>query len=326
MVVLSAMAGNIPGELIGSAPEANYILIRSEDANSEQIIEEYNWAAAAELADSLGVDIINSSLGYYVYDAPWQSYDYTQLDGKTTPAARAANFASEKGILVVVSAGNEGETDWEHINTPADAFGVIAVGAVNEFGQYVSFSSTGPSADGRIKPDVVAMGVRTVIQSPTGQVGSASGTSLSAPIISGLAACLWQALPSLTVKELTQRMIQYSSNSMAPNNQIGYGLPDFAFSLNSVPQHPNGKHIHLYPNPTRSVVHIYLPKPLTVNSSVQIITTAGIVVKKENILSSSIVHTLHIPEKYPSGFYLIKLITGNESMTGRVIKTNYGIE
>lgn len=326
MIVLSAMAGNIPGELIGSAPEASYILIRSEDANSEQIIEEYNWAAAAELADSLGVDIINSSLGYYIYDATWQNHEYIQMDGKTTPAARAANFANEKGILVVASAGNEGENDWKHIITPADAYGAIAVGAVNELGQYASFSSIGPSADGRIKPDVVAMGVRTVIQAPTGQIGSANGTSLSAPIISGLAACLWQALPTLTVKELTKRMMEYSSNSTEPNNRVGYGLPNFAMALDSLLEHPNEKYIHLYPNPTKSVVNIYLPKPLAVDSSVQLITATGIVVRKENIMASSIFHTLHIPEKYPSGLYLIKLITGNESMTGRVIKTNYGIE
>jgi hypothetical protein len=171
MLVLSSIAGNISGQLIGTAPKASFVLIRSEDTSSEQVIEEYNWAAAAEYADSLGVDIINSSLGYYLFDVEGQNYTHNDLDGETTPSAQAANAAFSRGMLVIASAGNEGNNTWQRIITPSDAFGSIAVGAVDASGNYASFSSIGPSADGRVKPDVSAMGKATVVQKSQQHVG-----------------------------------------------------------------------------------------------------------------------------------------------------------
>lgn len=236
MFVLSVLGANVNGLMVGTAPEADYALIRCEDTYSEQVIEEYYWAKAAELADSLGVDIINSSLGYYEYDAPWQSLSYNQLDGKTTPIARAASIAAQLGMLVVVSAGNEAITDWRHIISPADAHNCIAVGAVNAKGKVSSFSSIGPTSDGRIKPDVVALGENTVVQTTEGEIGTADGTSLAAPIVSGFAACLWQALPHLTAKEISEIIIQSASQHNAPNNRLGHGVPNFLKALEASKQ------------------------------------------------------------------------------------------
>jgi len=231
MLVLSVMGANIDGQMVGTAPEASYVLIRCEDTSSEQVIEEYYWAKAAEMADSIGADVINSSLGYYNYDAPYQALSYNELDGKTTPIARAANTAGLLGMLVVVSAGNEALTDWKHIITPADAHECIAVGAVNRKEELAAFSSLGPTYDGRIKPDVVALGEGTVVQTPSGEIGAVDGTSISAPIVSGFAACLWQALPHLTAKELAHIMLQSGSRSSKPNNSMGYGIPDFSKAI-----------------------------------------------------------------------------------------------
>lgn len=320
MLVLSVLSGEMPGQLIGSAPEANYILIRSEDANSEQIIEEYNWAAAAELADSLGADIINSSLGYYLYDAPWQSHSYLSMDGKTTPAAKAANFAGSKGILVVSSAGNEGSTEWRHIITPADALNALGIGAVNGNGEYVYFSSIGPSADGRIKPDVVAMGSRVVAQITNGQFAGVNGTSFSAPLVAGLAACLWQSNPSLTVKEVAQRIIRSSNSYSNPNNFTGYGIPNFSFALEGLPNIPQGKNLHLFPNPTTDRVSFWLPNYLETDYSVGLFTITGILIKRELIPKTSAIYTLNIPEKYPAGLYIVKLMADGEKKIGKVIK------
>jgi serine protease AprX len=320
MLVLSVMAGNSPGELIGTAPEANYILIRSEDVKSEQIIEEYNWAAAAEFADSLGADIINSSLGYYAYDAPWQNHPYSSMDGKTTPSSLAANAAAAKGILVVVSAGNEGDTFWKHISTPADAKGILAVGAVNSVGQYVSFSSIGPSADGRIKPEIAAQGYRTVVQTTNGEIGSANGTSFSAPIISGLSACLWQALPNITVQQLIDRIKLSASVYSQPNNFIGFGLPNFYAAIDSLPPYTQGSQLHIYPNPTMSEISIRLAYPIESQFKISLLSYTGAVLKSESFKSNSLIHKLVIPEDYPTGVYFVQLVSEYEKRVGRVVK------
>jgi hypothetical protein len=325
MIVLSAMAGNIPGELIGTAPEANYILIRTEDANNEQIIEEYNWAAGAELADSLGADVINSSLGYNIFDAAWQNYTYNDLNGQTTPSARAAKIAADVGMLVVISAGNEGSSSWKYISTPADGINCISVGAVDKNGQYVSFSSTGPSADGRLKPEVVAMGKGTVIQSPTGLIGSVNGTSLSAPIISGLAACLWQACPNLSAVELSNSIFLTASNINTPNFQIGYGMPNFQKALeflNILPQ-DNNTPLKIFPNPSTGKVNIMLPWQFNSELSLWLLTSTGkVLYNKKNTPESSTFY-INIPENCPSGLYLIKLSSEYGTKFGKVIKQSF---
>jgi hypothetical protein len=170
-MVLSLIGGNVPGEIIGTAPGASYILLRSENATSESLIEEYNWSSAAEYADSAGADVINSSLGYTEFDDPAQNHTYSDLDGNTTPISIAADIAASKGMVVCNSAGNEGNGTWMHISAPADADSILAVGAVDEFEAYVQFSGKGPSADGNVKPNVVAQGYQTFVADPwTGTV------------------------------------------------------------------------------------------------------------------------------------------------------------
>ena len=232
--VLSCMAANAPGSALGTAPRASYLLLRTEDANSEYPIEEYNWARGAEFADSMGADIINSSLGYTRFDLPERfGHTHAELDGKTTPITRAAEMAAARGILVVNSAGNEGGGDWGRIGAPADGPNVLSVGAVDRLGRNVYFSSTGPSADGRIKPDVCALGEDVWVAGTSGYFSPANGTSFSAPLISGMAACLWQALPHLDAAGLRKLIISTAQRSAHADSLYGAGVPDFygAFCL-----------------------------------------------------------------------------------------------
>ena len=230
MYVLSVIAGNIPYEYVGTAPEASFWLLRSEDVSSEYIIEEDNWVSAAEFADSAGADIITSSLGYSTFWDASQDHTYEDMDGNTTRISIAADIAASKGMLVVSSAGNFGDKLWKYISAPADADSVLAVGAIDVTGAIAAFSSRGPSADGRIKPDVCAVGNRTYILRQTGSVGTGGGTSLSAPIISGLAACLWQANPDATGMEIYSAIKESSDRYSSPDTIYGYGIPDFGLA------------------------------------------------------------------------------------------------
>ncbi len=224
--VLSILAGWEQGQLIGSAPAASYLLIRTEDGSSEYLVEEYNWVCGAEYADSMGADIINSSLGYSEFDDPDQNHRYSDLDGNTTIISRAARIAASKGMLTVVSAGNSGDDPWFHITAPADAEGVLAVGATDSDRVVVDYSARGPSADGRVKPDVAAQGFETVAQYPQGSFFACNGTSCSAPLIAGMAACLWQAHPDLSCVELTDNIQRGSSRYATPDYEVGYGIPN----------------------------------------------------------------------------------------------------
>ncbi len=227
MHVLSVIAGNIPYEFVGTAPDASFWLLRSEDVNSEYLIEEDNWVSAAEYADSAGVDIINTSLGYAVFDDSTTNHTYEDMDGNSTRISIAADIAASKGILVIASAGNQGNSTWKYITSPADADSVLAIGATDELGIIASFSSVGPTYDGRIKPDVCAVGKATTILRQNGSVGSGSGTSLSAPVITGLAACLWQANPDATNMEIFSAILESSDRFTNPDTIYGYGIPDF---------------------------------------------------------------------------------------------------
>ncbi len=226
--VLSTMGANLPGQMVGTAPRANYWLLRSEDGGSEYLIEELNWVSAAEFADSVGVDIINSSLGYTTFDDPSQNHTYQDMDGNTTPITIGADLAASKGILVVNSAGNSGNGSWQYIGAPADGDSVFSIGAVDANGNYASFSSTGPTYDGRIKPDVVAQGSgSTVINAWSGNVATGSGTSFSSPITAGMVACLWQANPGRRNTEVMEAIRQSASLANNPDMLLGWGIPDY---------------------------------------------------------------------------------------------------
>lgn len=253
--VMSCIGTNLTGELIGTAPDATFALFRTEDVFSETKIEEVYWLLGAEYADSLGVDIINSSLGYYSFDNPLQNYRYEDLNGNKTISARAADWAASKGIMVVVSAGNEGANSWGKISTPADADSILAVGAVNNLGSYVAFSSRGFRTDGKIKPEIAAKGQGTTLAYQNNSIGTGNGTSFSAPLISGAVACFKQAFPNLTTEELRLLIIKSGSQFATPNELLGYGIPNFytAYELYKLEEalKNSGKEIVLYPNPLK---------------------------------------------------------------------------
>lgn len=235
MQCLSTIAANIPGQFIGKAPQAFFHLYRTEDVSSEFPIEEFNWVCGAERADSEGADLISSSLGYYDFDNPVFNYTYAQMDGKTTIAVKGADLAAKKGLLVFNSAGNEGAGSWRYIITPADGDSVVAVGAVNAAGAVAGFSSYGPSGDGRIKPELASVGWQAVVQSTSGTIGVANGTSFSCPNLAGLATCLWQGFSEFNNMKILDALKRSASRYSNPNDRIGYGIPNmrnaFAYLL-----------------------------------------------------------------------------------------------
>ncbi|MBK9526597.1 MAG: S8 family serine peptidase [Bacteroidetes bacterium] len=227
MSVLSCIAGNVPGQLIGTAPHSDFWLLRSEDAPTENIIEEYNWVSAAEFADSAGADLISSSLGYSTFDDSTMSHTYADMNGNTCPASIGADIAASKGILVLVSAGNLGNSAWHYISAPSDADSVLSVGSVDSAGYKSGFSSWGPSSDGNVKPNVAAKGSQTTIANTDGSIGQGSGTSFSCPVLAGSAACLWQAHPGKTNMEVLHAIEQSANYFNTPGDSLGYGIPNF---------------------------------------------------------------------------------------------------
>lgn len=227
-MVLSCMGGNLPGQLVGTAPDASFWLLRSEEAATEYLVEEYYWAAAAEFADSAGADVINSSLGYTEFDDPSENHTYADMDGQTTPCAKAANMAARKGIAVVVSAGNSGQSPWFYIGTPADADSALAIAATDASGNVTGFSSRGPAPDGAVKPNLGAQGGNSVVCDPFGTgTQTGNGTSFASPILCGMVACLWQAHPTMNNMQLYSVIEMSASQYANPDSLLGYGIPDF---------------------------------------------------------------------------------------------------
>lgn len=226
MAVLSCMAMNQPNVMIGTAPEASYWLLRSEDDYSENLVEQDYWAAAIEFADSVGVDVVNTSLGYYSFDDPSKNYRYRDLDGHHALMSREASKVADKGMILVCSAGNSGANSWKKITPPGDAENVITVGAIGRKGTLAVFSSVGNTADGRVKPDVVAVGLGSDVMGTDGNLRRANGTSFSSPIMCGMVACLWQACPELTAKQVIDLVRKSGDRADFPDNIYGYGIPD----------------------------------------------------------------------------------------------------
>jgi hypothetical protein len=226
MQCFSVIAANMPGIFVGTAPKASFYLFRTEDAASEYPVEEHNWVCAAERADSAGTDVISSSLGYALFDDATFNYRYEDMNGNTTIAARGADLAARKGLLVVNAAGNEGSKPWKYIITPADGDSVLAVGAVSAKGVPAYFSSYGPAGNGRVKPDVASVGVYTTIQATDNTITAGNGTSFACPNMAGLATCLWQGFPEYNNIRIIDALRRAGSRFNAPDEQIGYGIPD----------------------------------------------------------------------------------------------------
>ncbi len=256
MSVLSCMGGYVPGTLIGTATKASFWLLRSEDAETEYLIEEDNWVAAAEFADSVGVDIINSSLGYYEFDDPSMNHTYEDMDGYTTRVTQGANIAASKGILVVSSAGNEGNDPWKYIISPSDGANVLGVGAIGKDSIPAYFTSYGPAYGGAVKPNITAVGLRAVAQRSNGAFGYINGTSFSSPIVAGIAASLWQAFPYATAKQIKGALELSAHLFEEPDSLSGYGIPDLRWSYIllkhlSVAEKSNSNQWIVFPNPVR---------------------------------------------------------------------------
>jgi hypothetical protein len=320
MHVLSIIGGNNNGSYLGTAPDADFWLMRTEDSGSEFPIEADYWACAAEMADSAGVDIINTSLGYSTFDNSSFSLTYSQLDG-TSRISTAASMAVQKGMVVVVSAGNEGNRPWHYILTPSDARDVLTVGAMAADSTLAAFSSVGPTADGRIKPDVVAMGHRCAIQGITGTVVFGSGTSYAAPVVTGLIACLWQALPDYTASEIIDLVKQSANGYSAPNASWGYGIPDFGKALQMASHEisTSANSWHLAVNP----VHTYLVAENKNVESDAVWAVALFDIFGQELYSGTNAGPVYVNDqvgKYPAGIYLLQLKGAEGSQVIKFVK------
>ncbi len=263
--ILSILAGILPGLTYGTATKADYLLVRTENGKTEYLVEEYFWATGAEFADSMGADIIQSSLGYSEFNNSTQNHIRSDMNGKTCPVSMAATIAARKGMLVVSSAGNSGASKWGYITAPADADSILAIGAVDSLEKIASFSSRGPTVDNRIKPDICAMGVANVSYMDYSSMTTCTGTSCSAPVISGLSACLWQAVPEATAQEVRNAIIQSSSRFISPDTAYGYGIPDFYIALqllkNLKKDTTNQVKLSLFPNPVKDEIYLIAQIP-----------------------------------------------------------------
>lgn len=312
--VLSIIAAVRDGEYTGAAPNAEFQLYVTENVSYEYRIEEYNWLFAAERADSAGADIINSSLGYYYFDDPAMDYTKAQMDGETPVITRAAELAVQRGILVVTSAGNEGNNAWGIITAPADGEHVLAVGSITSSFAKSTFSSVGPTADGRIKPDVVAMGSGTTYISTAGTISTGSGTSYSAPIVTGLAAGLIQKYPELTVYQIMDTIKLKASQAANPDNQLGYGIPRYTDVITSIDTEP--LQLKLYPNPVTDKLTIQ-----GVDATVQlhIVNTMGVKQPVQALLENERV-TVDF-KSFAAGIYMITVQQGTRTKVFRVFKS-----
>ena len=318
-MVLSCMGGYTEGQLVGTAPDAQYYLFVTEDVASENPVEESYWVEAAEEADRLGVDIITSSLGYFGYDNPSYSYTYSDLTGNSAFASRGANIAFSKGIIVVASAGNSGATANPYIGVPAEATNVLAIGAVQANENYAAFSSIGPSFDGRVKPDVMAQGQNAVVATTAGSITTVSGTSFSGPIMAGMIASFWQAVPSLTNQQVVNLVKQSSDRFNLPTFQYGYGIPDFQLAIANAALDVNeatSSNFVVYPNPTKGTISVSIPKGF-LNSKILIYNSLGQTILEQNINQSN--PTLSL-ENLNSGVYFYKIASANATQTGKIIK------
>jgi len=317
----SDIGGFLQDEFVGTAPQASYYFFVTEYTPTETPVEEAHWVEALERADSLGVDVINTSLSYKEYDNGNYTHTYQDLDGETTFAARGGNIAYEKGMIMVSSAGNSGSGSSPFVGTPADAFGVLTIGAVDSNGNYVSFSSRGPTVDGRIKPDVMAQGSSSAVIGTSGFVDFSSGTSFSSPIMAGVVACLWQSRPEIPNGQIMQIVRESAHLFNNPTDQMGYGIPNFedAYNALQVLGIENDfllSNFALYPNPVSSRINISFPQQIQ-DAQFTIHSILG-----NEILSTQISTTNNVVdiETLTAGMYIATITSNNKSISFKVIK------
>ena len=301
MMVLSTMGGK--GEMTGTAPDANYILLRTEDVFSENLIEEYMWVCAAEYADSAGADIINSSLGYTTFDDAFQNHTYEDMDGETAPISIGAGIACSKGIIVVNSAGNSGNSSWHYIGAPADNVEVLTVGAVDENKDFASFSSYGPNSESYIKPNVVAQGKNTVIASSNNEIVVGNGTSFSSPITAGMVACLWGANPDKSTIEIRDAIYKSADRYLNPDYQFGYGVPDYFSAYQKL------------------AYDLTIPIESSLDSDVtySVFTIDGKLIDKGILYYNNPQDAVKIIKPQTAGFYIINLTTEDYNISKKFI-------
>lgn len=311
--VLSTMAAVVPNSIIGTAPDAEYWLLRTEEGATEFIIEEDNWVAGIEFADSVGADIVNSSLGYTQFDDSKMNHTYADMNGKVSRASLAASIAAEKGMLVVNSAGNSGNSQWKYIGAPADAENILSVGAIFPDSSQVGFSSYGPTADGRIKPNTSATGAKAIGVAPNDTLYEIYGTSFSSPITAGAAACLWQAKPWVSNLTLIKTIEENSHLFAQPNDQLGYGICNYAQafqSLTGIPIIENEEEgsFSFTSNPISNRLVISSTFPNTVNATFKIVDVTGkqIINAKQTIYYG--INDLRVEVKnMASGIYILEI-------------------
>ncbi len=318
-MVLSCMAGNLPGQFLGDALDADYYLFRTDEnvpaSAPDSLIEVENWAAAAEYADSAGADIITTSLGYTeMYPA---NYTYADMNGKTEIASIAATIAAEKGMVVCAAAGNDGDDSWHYICSPADADSILTVGAVNSSGGYAYFSSTGPTADGRIKPDVAAQGDPTAVANPSGGVLEGAGTSFATPLIAGGVASLWQADSNAGNMQIINAVKQSASLYATPDSLLGYGIPDFCLAYNILmgisENKPVSQLVKTYPNPFTNAITLEFYSSYNQNNKISLYNSIGQIVCRQTertVSGGNIIINLSNLQNLPQGIYLVTLSDG----------------
>lgn len=325
-MVLSAMTGNLPGQFLGTAPDASFWLIRTEYSPTEYKVETDFWASGIEFADSVGIDVATSSLGYYTFDDSTMSFSYADMNGKISRASRAANLASKKGIVVLVAAGNEGNQPWYYIGSPADADGIISVGSVTSSGSPSAFTSFGPSFDGRVKPEICAMGTRSALVDITGITIYGSGTSFATPIMAGMMACLLQRYksmepnPSITV--LLNSVFKTGNLFNNPTARMGYGIPDFWQAernlpiFNSIYSIQKNSFIVAYNSVFKTIRIQFVDGRNPQQSSVKIFSITGSLLLNQPLTDSS---TILKTDKMVQGIYVIFVTENGKTETRKIL-------
>jgi len=320
-VTSSDIGGFLQNEFVGTAPQASFYFFVTEYTPSETPVEEAWWVEALERSDSLGVDVVNTSLGYRGYDNPNYNHTYEDLDGQTTFSARGANIAFDKGMILVTSAGNGGNTSFPTVGTPGDSPGTLTVGAVNSNGIYVAFSSIGPTVDGRVKPDVMAQGSNAAVINTGGNVDFSSGTSFSSPIMAGVITCLWQSRPDVPNGHIMQIVRESANLYNNPTDQMGYGIPNFEnayLALQELGLEDDFlmSNFALYPNPVTSKINISFPEGIS-NGTFTIYSILG-----NKVLSTEISRNLNSVnmESLNSGMYIASINSNNKQISFKIIK------